>query len=338
MKKILATVCLALLVTTAGAQQTGPQQKSDTVIIELAHTSKVIFTIKDRRDIEILKHYDFQSLFRDVLTKLEKNDTTALPGLDTTGNSIALAPADDNHGDDDGHDDHHGYSRNDDEWKVDIIANRHWGQTWQSFNFDLGMNNYLSNGKFPSSDNAAYSVRPWGSWYLAVNSTQRTRLGRKFFLEWSAGMSWYNFKFEKDNILIVKNDNGVDFVEDTRDFDFIKSKLSMSFIQLSVIPVLDFGDNSRKPRIWDGFGESFRVGLGPYVGYRIGSHSKLVYKDGGREKDKEHDSFYLNNIRYGARLQLGYRSTNLFFNYDFNDLFAEGKGPQLNAFSFGVIF
>ncbi|MBA4054703.1 MAG: hypothetical protein C0490_08335, partial [Marivirga sp.] len=75
-----------------------------------------------------------------------------------------------------------------------------------------------------------------------------------------------------------------------------------------------------------------------YVGYRIASHSKIVYKEDGKEKDKEHDSFYLNNFRYGVRLQVGYRATDLFFNYDLNELFASGKGPNLNAFSFGVIF
>ncbi len=97
MKKLLAIVCLVLAVYTTEAQQPATQ-KSDTVIIELAHTSKVIFTIKDRRDLEILKHYDFQSLFRDVITKLEKNDTTALPGRDTTQNVVAAVPADEHAG------------------------------------------------------------------------------------------------------------------------------------------------------------------------------------------------------------------------------------------------
>ena len=90
--------------------------------------------------------------------------------------------------------------------------------------------------------------------------------------------------------------------------------------------------------MWDGNNNSFRIGLGPYIAYRISSHSKLVYNDGGREKDKNTDNFYLNNFRYGMRLQLGYRSTDLFFNYDLNELFVEGRGPKLNAFSFGVIF
>ena len=91
--------------------------------------------------------------------------------------------------------------------------------------------------------------------------------------------------------------------------------------------------------VGDGDGGGFRLGIGPYMGYRIASKSKLVYESGDdREKEKDRDSFYLNNLRYGFRLQLGVRSTDLFINYDLNDLFADEKGPRLNAISFGLIF
>lgn len=322
---------------------TQAQQTSDTVIVELAKTSRVIFTIKDRSDLEILKHYDFQQLFQDVLLKLEKNDTTALAKRDSTETDSAVASEE--NGDDNGDEwrSRKDSDENDDDddddysWKSRMHGSR-WGRTWQSFNFDLGTNNYLSDGSFPDSDNALYSVRPWGSWYLAASSIQRTRLGSKLFIEWGVGISWYNFKFQKDNIQIIKDDNGIQFVEDLRDVDFKKSKLTASFVQASLVPILDFGGHSRKTRVWDGHNNSFRIGLGPYIGYRIASHSKLVYKNDDREKDKERDNFYLNNFRYGMRLQLGYRSTDLFFNYDLNELFAENKGPKLNAFSFGLIF
>lgn len=318
------------------------QQVSDTVIVELAKTSRVIFTIKDRSDLEILKHYDFQQLFQDVLSKLEKNDTTSLATRDSTETDevVTLDDGGDNdddwqrRNDDDDDDDNDEY---DQDWKNHFHGNR-WGRTWQSFNFDLGTNNYLADGKFPDSNNALYSVRPWGSWYLAASSIQRTRLGSKLFIEWGVGLSWYNFKFQKDNIQIIKDDAGIEFVEDTRDADFKKSKLSASYIQASLVPIVDFGGHGRKARLWDGYNNSFRIGVGPYIGYRISSHSKIVYNDGHREKDKERDNFYLNNFRYGLRLQVGYRSTDLFFNYDMNELFAEGKGPKLNAFSFGVVF
>ena len=338
MKKFLFTLILVTGVTMTKAQQT-----SDTVIVELAKTSRVIFTIKDKSDLEILKHYDFQQLFQDVLRKLEKSDTSAYAQRDSTESDNAIAQEthdndkDDDDADDEWQDRNTDQNNDNNEWKNHYRGSR-WGRTSQSFNFDLGTNNYLEDGKFPDSDNAPYSVRPWGSWYVSLASIQRTRLGSKFFLEWGIGMSWYTFKFQKDNILIVKDNDGTHFVEDTREVDFDKSKLSASFIQASIIPIVDFGGHSRKTRVWDGWNNAFRFGVGPYIGYRVSSHSKLVYDDGDREKDKETDSFYLNNFRYGLRLQLGYRSTDLFFNYDLNELFAEGKGPKLNAFSFGVIF
>jgi hypothetical protein len=330
MKKTFLIAAITLLTITVKAQE-----KSDTVIVELGKTSRVIFTIQDRRDLEVLKNYNYNELFKNILTKLENNDTTALAQRDTTrkeGDSEEVYWT--REGDDKDHD----HDSDDNDWHVDVRNSRHWGRTWQSFNFELGTNNYLEDGSFPSS-NANYSVRPWGSWYVGMSSIQRSRLGKKFFLEWGLGVNWYNFKFQEDNILIQKTDDGVQFVQDTRDVDFVKSKLTASYVTASLIPVIDFGDNSRKSRLWEGDGNSFRIGIGPYIGYRISSHSKLVYKDDGdREKDKDRDSFYLNNLRYGARLQIGYRSTDLFFNYDINELFEEGKGPKLNAFSFGVIF
>jgi hypothetical protein len=331
MKKIYLAALLLIIATF------GYGQKQDTVIIPLAKTSKIVFTMEDPGDIEILKFYDFQRLFENILQRLEDKNK---PLTSSDSSSYAAdeksveedeSYEDRNEDDESSAEDDSGDSR---EWKK---YKRRWNHTQQSFNFDLGMNNYLRDNKFPS-DSDPYAVRPWGSWYFGFSSVQRSRLARNFFLEWGLGASWYSFKFQKDNTLITKDDDGVSFAEDPRDFNFKKSKLSVSYIQASLIPVIDFNDRSHKHRFWDGDRDSFRIGIGPYVGYRITSHSKQVYNDNGREREKDRDSFYLNNLRYGARLQIGYRSTDLFFNYDMNDLFAEGKGPQLNAFSFGVIF
>jgi hypothetical protein len=336
MKRKFFTVLLATMVTLAA---NGQEQKSDTVIVSLAKTSKVIFTMQDRSDLEILKHYNFQELFNDILTRIEASDTTADDTTKTEAIVKETTPVEEDWKKDDWKKDDDDENE-DEEWNQKVEYRRgRVGRTWQSFNFDLGTNNYLADGKFPDTDNALYSVRPWGSWYIAGSSVQRTRVGRNFFLEWGAGLSFYNFKFQDDAVMIQKNDDGVVFITDLREVNHKKSKLTASYVTASFVPVLDFNDHSRKPRMWDGYGNSFRIGIGPYVGYRISSRSKLVYtEDGNREKEKERNNFYLNNFRYGARLQLGFRNTDLFFNYDLNELFAEGKGPKLNAFSFGVIF
>lgn len=331
MKKVLAATMLSMMLVAGNAQE-----KADTVIIPLAKTSQIIFTIKDRSDLEILKHYNFQNLFDDVISRLEASDT--LKESDSDQEVVVKSGPEENW---ERLPDEESESKdNDDEWDQQVEHRRkRIGRTWQTTNVDLGINNYLADGQFPNNKEI-YTVRPWGSWYVGVTSTQRTRVGRNFFLDWGLGVSWYNFKFENNNVMVGTNDDGVIFTTDTRDVDHIKSKLSATYLNLSFIPVLDFGDHGRRPRVWDGYGSEFRMGIGPYVGYRIGSRSKLVYKDAedDREREKNRDNFYLNNLRYGARLQVGFRSTDFFINYDVNELFAEGKGPKLNAVSFGIIF
>jgi len=213
-------------------------------------------------------------------------------------------------------------------------------RTYQSTHFDLGVSNYLSAGKFPDETNAPYTVVPSGSSYLAINNIYHTRLARRMFLEWGLGMSAHIFKFQNDSMRILKTATGVDFSADTAPFEYRKSKLLNYYLQASFVPVIDFGGNRRKPGIFDGEqATSFRIGAGPYAGYRINSYSKRVYKeDGEKQRVRDHDNFFLNNFRYGIRLQIGYRETDLFFCYDLNSLFSPGKGPDLNAFSFGISF
>ena len=342
--KFIPAILLTIFSFTVNAQE----EATDTVIVPLAESSKIIFTIRNRSDLDILRHYDFQELFNDILQKLEasesyKKDSSGNAGVNTEEDWSVSSREKNDHGDNDRErKDDEGYSNNDDDddedFKWENSRRGRIGHTWQSYNIDLGTNNYLADDQFPDASEP-YSVRPWGSWYLAGNSVQRTRLGRNIFVEWGLGVSWYSFKFQENNILVQKDELGVHFSTDSREVEFIKSKLSATFINASLVPVLDFGDHSRKSRIWDGNGSGFRLGVGPYVGYRISSKTKLVYEENGdREKEKDRDNFHLNNLRYGFRLQLGIRATDLFVNYDMNELFAKDKGPKLNAISFGFIF
>lgn len=336
MKKsiILSIILNAFTTVTAFAQKNSP----DTVVIPLGTASQIIFTVGDPSDLETLKQYDYQALFDDAIKKLESQDSIR---EESDSDDEILASREENEEIQTSEDTLSESSDDEDEECVNIRwrskREKTSGRSWQSTNLDVGINNFLADGQIPSEDDALYAVRPWGSWYVGINSVQRARLSRNFFVEWGVGVSWYNFKFERDNLTITKDADGVVFAEDPRELDFEKSKLRATYINTSLVPVLDFGDHRSKRRIWDG-SSAFRFGVGPYVGYRIGSKSKLVYEvDDEREKEKNADSFHLNNLRYGLRLQLGFHSTDLFINYDMNELFSENNGPQLNAVSFGLI-
>jgi len=217
-------------------------------------------------------------------------------------------------------------------------ASKSKSRTRHDFSIDLGMNNYLENGKFPDEGNANYTVKPFGSWFVSLNAVNETHISGAFSLQWGGGLNWYNFKFQYENIRVSKDDDGVIFEEDTRDVAPVKSKLTASYLNVHLVPMLDFGKKDGRGS-WCEIGSSngFRVGLGAYGGYRLGNHTKSVYEvNGDKQRDKSNDGLFLNNWRYGARLQLGFKDTNFFVNYDLNELFSEGNGPKLNAFSFGI--
>jgi hypothetical protein len=129
------------------------------------------------------------------------------------------------------------------------------------------------------------------------------------------------------------------------DLNTIKSKLTVSYLGFSAVPMFDFGYKRKVRNVegknykyWSRNNDGFRIGAGVYAGYRIGSYTKLVWRDGGRQRDRERDNYYLENLRYGLRGVLGFRGVDLFVNYDLNPLFANERGPELNAISFGITF
>ena len=214
-------------------------------------------------------------------------------------------------------------------------------RTSSTFIMEFGLNNYLTDNQFPDANNELYAVNPITSWYVALGGMNSTHLLGPLSLDWGANVSWYNFKFDNERARILKTDEGVLFFEDNNtDFEAVKSKIVAPYINATLVPMFVFG--KKRSSDWTPFSyhenDGFRIGLGAYAGYRIGGRSKYVVKDeGNRERNKEITNFYFNNWRYGARLQLGFRGVDLFANYDFNTLFVEGRGPQLNAFSFGII-
>ena len=340
-----------LLLTPLLHQAQSKVAKIDTVIINFGNSSKIVFYINEKGDLKALQSYDLNALISDMKAKIEADTivssqedgdkylkdsiANADPAIENQEENLVNSKEDnysyDNRNNDNYQDNDNSQNKDDDDrWRGNVEGNRvtiefnpdHF------LNFDIGINNYLEDGKSPSNNNAQHTVKPLGSWYFAINAVNKSHLAGKLSLEWGGGISWYNFKFEDASTRLVKTDTDLQFVSSSTGDSFKKSKLTASFVNVNFIPVLDF--SSRKK-------ESVRIGIGGYGGYRLGSHTKYRYKlDGSNEKDKEKNNFFLSNWRYGVRLQLGYREIDIFINYDLNNLFSEGRASKLNAFSFGI--
>ena len=341
---------------------------ADTVVIQLNNNSKIVIYTKDKAELKDLEDFDINKMIKDLNRSLEGNQTNYLELSDDgdkyrkdtsfiyrDGDQTAKIrlggielEVDDMDWSDpkDWEDLEDRWDREDDFRQYSYIDND-VDRTDHNFNIDLGTNNWLEgNYQFPQDNNQPYSVRPWGSWYVGLNSINKTWVGGPLFLEWGFGMSFYNWKLEDPNYQIMKGANDVQFLPVSADINPEKSKLSASYINFQMLPMFDFAQGRKKVKAYERGSmrikryrdDGIRIGGGGYVGYRIGSRSKLVYMDNGdKEKDVVKNTFYLNNVRYGIRAQLGWRDVDFFASYDLNEVFATGKGPKLNAVTFGII-
>lgn len=349
MKKKSKILGVILLITISVFGNSYTYYPQDTVVIEFGNNSRIIFVIESRDDLKKIQQYDINAILKDLSLKIEnaEGNNSVLKIEDETGTKylkdttiVIKSPVVEVEEDEDDFDRQFNRDRiRDDNVDDDgrIRRRRVWPKTRQNFNIEIGTNNYLENGKFPDENNAPYAVRPWGSWYLGLNTTYKTNVAGPFFIEWGGGIDWYNFKLEDNQVRIIKSNTGVLFQQDTvPNISGRKSKLTVSYLYLKFVPMLDFSYNNRRSRLWNRHGDGFRIGVGGYTGFRISSHTKFVFKqDGSNEKDKDRNNFFINNFRYGLRGQIGFRGIDLFINYDVSELFSNGSSPELNAFTFG---
>ena len=198
---------------------------------------------------------------------------------------------------------------------------------WDQMEFDLGFNNYLENGTMPDAEGKIYGLNTFRSNIVAgryVNFVSLSKKNRNAAVFFGVELVSHNYRFEDPNVRVFNGASETTFYRDSTDGrNSQKSKLAISWLQIPV-------------------GMSFNIGrhlewnIGGFVGYRLSSHNKIKYSQGGStRRDKDHTNFYLNNVQYGLRTSFRYDSdAGVFFQYNGNTLFA--KGPELTPFAFGI--
>ncbi len=118
-----------------------------------------------------------------------------------------------------------------------------------------------------------------------------------------------------------------------------KSKLSISNL---VFPIhFEFGPSKKIDK--DTYfrystHNKFKIGIGAYGGFNIGTRQKLKYKlDGEHVKDKQKRGFNTSNLVYGVSGYLAFDSTALYIKYDLSPIFKDQIVDQ-NNISIGVRF
>ncbi|MBC8081768.1 MAG: PorT family protein [Hymenobacter sp.] len=197
-----------------------------------------------------------------------------------------------------------------------------------TFTLDLGLNSFVNVSTPPNQ--ARPDLKPTGSRYLSLNWHYDVRVGQPgspFHLRTGPELAFNNYML--DDNTSFRNVGGVTTInqEATRSLD--KSKLTVTTLNLPLMALLDFQDEKGR--------DAFRIGAGGFVGYRLGSHTKIKYNEEGRtRKDKDRGSYNLEDFQYGVQGTIGVRGLDLFVKYNLNDTFQNNRGPQAQTLSFGI--
>ncbi len=195
----------------------------------------------------------------------------------------------------------------------------------------LGFNNYFGpdfNGTLP--EGAGFlDVNAGKSMAFSINLLQYD-IGlqkRKKNLGLVTGLGWTVYNYRHDNqYKVTTDDNGMTVGVPVTDQTVEKSKIVTSFINIPLLLEAQIPSTTRRSAAF--------VSAGLYGGFRIGSHTKVVYTNG--DKDKARDNLNLNPIQYGAMFQIGFNVIKLYATYNFSTLFEKDKGPEVYPYSIGL--
>jgi len=197
-----------------------------------------------------------------------------------------------------------------------------------NFTIDLGLNTLT--GVSAQANQAEPDLKPVGSRYVSLNWHYDIRVGKvgsPFHLLTGPELGFNNYMLDDNSRFI--NTDGVTTVNAEANRSLDKSKLAVTTLNLPLLATLRFPGSGKK--------DGFRIGAGGFVGYRLGSHTKIKYSEEGRtRKDKDRGSYNLTDFQYGVQGLIGIRSLELFTKYNLNDLFANNRGIQAQTLSFGI--
>lgn len=199
----------------------------------------------------------------------------------------------------------------------------------------FGLNNAIIEGE--SLEDSPYKIG--GSRFFEIGWTWKTRVFKNSnWLRIKYGLSFQlNGLKVKDNQYFVEDGNQT-YLE-TFEHDLKKAKLTVTNL---VLPLhFEFGP-SKKIDKGDYFRYStrnrFKMGVGGYAGFNIGTRQKLKYKvDGEKVKDKIKRDYNTTNLVYGLSAYIAFDDIAVYAKYDLSPIF-KNQAVDQNNISLGLRF
>ncbi|PKV75504.1 outer membrane beta-barrel protein [Pontibacter ramchanderi] len=367
MKKVLLLITAIIMAAATGVSAKGGQTigerlgQQDTIVVKMANGAKMVLYLQNIEQLKAFENYSLDSLMR-VLNKyvdqvdrmdgankeLKSQETTVVFGKDGNDPETVTITVQETGQDGKVSKEKHEIRINKnikidveieekdgntkvnvttpDDDSVNVKKEKPYKATRSNFDIDLGLNNFLNQNSQEVPD-----LKPLGSRYVSLNWHLNSQIGGRkspFYLVSGLEFAFNNYMFDR-NYVIEEDVNEVTFFRREMEINYDKSKLTHSSVNLPLMPMLKFKRSNGK--------EGFKLGAGPFLGYRLGAHSKFKYEDAGRtQKEKVRSSYNLSDFQYGVTGTIGYGNLDLFVKYNMNDLFKDNRGPDANVISFGL--
>ena len=208
--------------------------------------------------------------------------------------------------------------------KVDDDDFHHWG------GFGLGVNGWLSNGNTSLPKNQNYMALNYGkSLNFQLNFEKDIHLYKNYInLVTGLGFEWSQYQFDNKTRLNPDTNYTFGVIDTTNTFSYKKNKLKTTFINVPLL--VEFNTNKNPDK-------AFHIALGVIGGYKLGSRTRQVLEQNGNTiRFIRKDDYNINPFRLSAHASIGYKNFTMFGTYALNELFVNGKGPQLQAFTIGL--
>lgn len=174
----------------------------------------------------------------------------------------------------------------------------------------------------------------WGSRYFELGWAWKTRLlnnSNALRLKYGMSFQWNGLKLT-DNRYFVQNGDETTF--EVHPYDLKKAKLNVTNF---ILPVhLEFGP-SRKTQT-DSYvryssRNQFKMGLGAYMGFNVGTYQKLKYTDdtGDKGKDKIKKDYNVTDFVYGLSGYMAISNVGVYVRYELSPLFEDQAVDQHNV-------
>jgi hypothetical protein len=228
--------------------------------------------------------------------------------------------------------------------------NGHWA------GFDLGFAGYV-NDHFNTDFGKEYEymdLRQEKSSAVGINFfEQNIRLSKnqKWGMVTGLGLTFNDYKFSRPTYLSMDSSSLEGYLYDN--ISIRKSKLSIMYMSLPVL--FEFQTNPWCKK------NSFHIGIGMITSARLLSHTKVYYNEFNKDytltqydpvtdqyqdvytstspdyaKVHNYDDWFLQPFKFDATVRIGWGILNLFATVSVNELFRQGKGPELYPWSAGI--